>query len=326
MNIFCVQFKVTERDFHFDLFRVHVEDFYKKTEPGDLIIFPEDIGLLVAFEGISAQTVTDAIQQVYLKNEGKIKEKFQDSSLLKQLFLSLTDEFAKGFYEFFSALSAKYNVYTMACNNMAEFKRVGESYFPVNSDVLNTCFVFDESGRVLQRQSKVNLTKMEAGLGIDCARIEDVKTFKLNGIRFGIAISLDAFSVDYIYRLRDAEIVVQPDANPQRWNGYLENGRWQPEEWMDSSYYIAQRLPDVKYVVNPMMVGSLFDIRFEGQSCIAKKADMNDTKMGYIGNQLTSGFAGMMNIEDYDPKDFVERTQVVGRDLDYPEGVIQIEV
>lgn len=329
MYIMGVQFKISSKDFSLDHYHKHVEEFYKKTEPGDVIIFPEDIGLAVAFNGTSDKTIFEAMQSIYLKNKtiiDELQKTFPGASFIKLLFLSLTDVFVKEFHIFFSQMSKKYNVYTVTCNNMAKFKKRGKYYMPINNKVFNTCFVFDKNGKVLFEQDKVNLTQMEKDLGIDSSSLKGVRSFKMNNIKFGIAISLDAFYADYLIKLYDSDIIIQPDANPGKWNAYIENGRWQPEEWMDSSYFIAQRFPKIKYTINPMMVGNILDIIFEGQSCIAKKAEKGDSKMSYVGNPLTTGFFTILGIENFKPTEFISREKIEDRNLDFDEGVVKVEI
>ena len=61
-----VQFNIEVDDFGSG-FPSHVERFYKNTNPGDFIVFPEDIGLLTAFAGMKAQSSLEAIQALYPK-------------------------------------------------------------------------------------------------------------------------------------------------------------------------------------------------------------------------------------------------------------------
>ncbi len=328
MRFLGVQFKIEESDFTGN-FRSHVEKFYRKCNKGDTLIFPEDVGLLVAFFGIRASTTSEAIQLLYSKDQERIDAIAKNNEIenfVSAIFLSLTDRFVNYFYDTFSSLSAKYGVYTVACNNMSRFRKGEKQWEPDSFKVNNSAFVFNPSGKLIFRQDKVFLTPMEINLGISPGNISDVSTFEIEGRKIGIAISMDAFTPQYISRLEKAEIIIQPDANPGKWNSILSNGRWQPEEWMDSAYYINQRIERVKNVINPMMVGNLMEIRFEGQSSITKKAEMGDTKMSYIGNQPSTGFHSILGIEEFDPTEYVERSTVIDRELAFDEGVVELEI
>lgn len=328
MRLIGVQFKISERDFNGG-FHEHVEEFYRSTNPGDFLIFPEDIGLLTAFSGIDASSSVEALQAIYSRNQESIDAIIKENQIenfTSAIFLSLTDKFVRDFYELFSSLSRKYSIYTLTCNNMPKFSREGDVWKFSDPKVYNSAFVFDKMGELLFNQNKVYLTQMEKDLGISGDRMSQVSTFTMEGRRFGIAISMDAFVPQYISRLEDAEVIVQPDANPGKWNSVLANGRWQPEEWMDSAHYIPQRIERVMHVINPMMVGNLLDVVFEGQSSITKKAQEVDAKMSYIGNLPTTGFQSVLGIPGYDSSLYTAREAVSDKLLEYEEGVIEIEL
>ena len=328
MRFIGVQFKINDDDFK-ENFSAHVENFYRKTDPEDFIIFPEDIGLLTAFSGLTAQSTIEAMQVLYSRNQDVIDAIVREKEIQNfttAIFLSLTSKFISEFYNLFSSLSKKYSVYTLSCNNMPPILRKGERWEFTEARVYNSAFVFGTSGELLFKQDKVFLTSMELDLGISGGKISQTTPFKLGNKNIGIAISLDAFMPQYLSRLEDADIIIQPDANPGKWNCVLGNGRWQPEEWMDSAYYIAQRIGKVGYVINPMMVGNLFEVRFEGQSSITKKAEETDTKMSYIGNLPSTGFQSILGIPGYDVREAIDRESVSDRLLKYEEGVIEIEL
>ncbi len=328
VRLIGVQFKIRDADF-VNGFSSHVEEFYRSADPGDMIIFPEDIGLLTAFRGLSASTTAEAMQTIYAANQDKVDSILGNNSIQNfttAIFLSLTDKFVREFYDLFASLSRRYSVFTIACNNMPRFVKSGGSYDFSSREVNNTAFVFGREGTELFRQDKVFLTQMEIDLGMTGGHISNVSTFAIGDKKFGIAISLDAFVPRYISRLDGADVVIQPDANPGKWNATLPNGRWQPEEWMDSAYYIAQRIDSVRYVVNPMMVGSLWDVVFEGQSSITKKAEDGDTKMGYVGNQPSTGFHSLLGVEGYSPFTFIQRERLKDEVLGFDEGMVEIEL
>ena len=329
MRIHGVQFLIDGEDFDGERFRRHLQKFYEKTEPGDMIVFPEDIGLLTAFAGVSAKTVVDAIMVLNEKLHheiGNLAKRFPDADPRELLFSALTEIFVENFYRVFSALSSEYEVYSVACNNMAAFKGVGSEYSLASPRIYNTAFVFGTDGNELFRQNKVFLTDMEKAIGITSGDLADVRTFSIAGRRYGIAISLDAFTPGYVAKLSDSDIVLQPDANPVKWNSFLANGRWQPEEWMDSSFYISQRLERVSYVVNPMMVGRLLDLAFEGESNITKKAESSDPPMGFVGNGLSTGFHSIMPPSGFSSGREVPRDTLRGRDLSFSEGSLTISL
>ncbi len=148
MRLIGVQFKINERDFNGG-FPEHIEEFYRSTNPGDFIIFPEDIGLLTAFSGIDASSSVEALQAIYSRNQGTIDAIVKENEIenfTSAIFLSLTDKFVRDFYELFSSLSRKYSVYTLACNNMPKFSRMRDTWKFSDQKVYNSAFVFDSVG------------------------------------------------------------------------------------------------------------------------------------------------------------------------------------
>ena len=329
MQVHGIQFLLERDDYREKNFLDHVERFYRKTQPGDVIVFPEDIGLLTAFASPPEGNIGDIFMNLYNGNEKLVEnlaKTYSDADTRELLFASFTSRFVERFYRMFSELSSKYAVYTVACNDMAEFREEGGKIVPTSPRIFNTAFVFGTNGKEMYRQRKVFLTEMENMLSLTPGPIEKVSTFRIGGIEFGIAISLDAFIPEYVSRLSSCEVILQPDANPERWTSYLQNGRWQPEEWMDSAYFMAQRIGSAKYVINPMMVGNLGDVRFEGQSAILKKAEASDELMGYAGNIPTTGFKYVSGIGGLNPSKMQDRTYLSSADLTYGEDILTVEL
>lgn len=328
MRVIGAQFRISQEDFSGSNFWRHVENFYRKTEPGDVIVFPEDLGLITAFHDIACHSLPEAMSGITERKSGEIAElskRFPDVDPTAMIFLALTDSFVDSFYNLSSSLSRKYSVYTVTCNNMADFGKNGDRVEIRDPRIYNTAFVFGTKGELAFAQRKVFLTDMERALSFSGGNLDQVKPFVIDGVRFGIAISLDAFEPEYVARLSGCDVILQPDANPGKWNSYLENGRWQPEEWMESAHYISQRLNSAPFTVNPMMVGPLFEMNFEGQSSITKRAEVQDERMGYVGNLPQTGFSCITRVDGYDPHEFVRREEIEARTLDYPEEVIVLE-
>jgi hypothetical protein len=152
---------------------------------------------------------------------------------------------------------------------------------------------------VVASNLKVPLTPIELELGLTpgpaggAAAVSNLRPYLLPGTRarLGFATSLPAFTygtpgprVDpcsdvALYYMRclnrlGANVVIQDEANPGRWTGADGNGveKWQPLSWMGSAYR-AVTDPSVgfSYAVNPMMVGNLADLAFDGQSAVLQR-------------------------------------------------------
>lgn len=125
------------------------------------------------------------------------------------------------------------------------------------------------------------------------------------GHRLGFATSLPAFAYGYPFGRRPAhfrpcrnlsvsymacmnrlgvDTVIQAEANPGRWPANGGGGYWQPLEWMASAWRaVADPTVGFRYAVNPMMVGNLFDLPFDGQSAILARG-AHRTPRHYVGN------------------------------------------
>jgi hypothetical protein len=157
----------------------------------------------------------------------------------------------------------------------------------------------DVMRNVVASNLKVPLTPIENELGLapgpssGAGAIANLRPYSLPGTRarLGFATSLPAFTygtpgpaVDpcrdvALYYMRclnelGANVVIQDEANPGRWTGPDGNGveQWQPLSWMGSAYR-AVTDPSVgfDYAVNPMMVGNLADLAFDGQSAVLQR-------------------------------------------------------
>jgi hypothetical protein len=195
-----------------------------------------------------------------------------------------------------------------------------KSYFYVatTSDVWNTCFVFSPQGEIKHYTRKVNLVPTEkTDLQFSSGTYEELSVFRIPGTEVDIcvAISLDAFVPRYIQELdsKGCDVLLQPDANSGAWATDGGLGYWQPLEWLGSTMgsiqtkkYIGCPNPDealflktggvkcnfqeiainsksIKYNVNPMMTGNLFDVSFDGQTAITGRDKRAKRDINYIG-------------------------------------------
>ncbi len=308
MEILGVQMKIKEEDFSLEGFERHIESFFKKTSNGDFIIFPEEAGVLPIFGSKNGRTMMEAT----MKTINECSEKGNEVTI-QDLFRRNTRKIES----IFSLLSSKYSVYSLICGNFLYDDAVG---------VVNRSIVFDKAGKQIFHQDKINLTREETELGIAPGVPDKVDYFVIDGVNFAVAISLDAFVPSYVARMTNSDVIIQPDANPNVWNGFLENGRWQAEEWMDSAYYIAQRVDRVKYAINPMLTGDFYEINFQGQASICKKAEGTDSRMGYVGNDLSTGFHEIFEVKGYRKDERIERKEVLGKTLDFGEGMLSVSL
>ncbi|PYB68416.1 hypothetical protein DMB44_03485 [Thermoplasma sp. Kam2015] len=143
MRILAIQLRIGSRDLDLETYRNHLEDIFKRSQPGDFLIFPEETGLPISLGhvidkfGVKIDENADA---------GEFP-KSSDAETFRSIFLSVGEETRNSFLSFFSEMSRKYQVYALACGNIPEETETPRIY--------NTAYVFDTMGNVVFRQRPV---------------------------------------------------------------------------------------------------------------------------------------------------------------------------
>jgi hypothetical protein len=281
-----------------------------------LVALGEVLGLPLALTGRRGylsrkmRTSTMAIALLvpgYARRMWYYRRRYSGISLVRALLLSLSDVLHRPFSETLSALAAQHHIYLCAStvaphvrlsharSDIARFGREGSDhvYLPEGPGVYNTAFLWGPDGALIGTTDKVFLTKSELNtLDLTPGKLEEVQVFDTEMGKVGIAISLDAFTPEYL-RVLDglgACIVIQNDANDTPWAAPCQTWEWQPQEWLNSVLGCLQDdYPNLLYNVCPMQVGNFFDITFDGQSTITMKSDSDpDPAINFVGND---GFA-----------------------------------
>jgi hypothetical protein len=137
--------------------------------------------------------------------------------------------------------------------------------------VQNVATTFAPTGTILGRSAKRYLTRgLESRIGLERAA-ESLHVLETPAGRVGVALCLDGFysSVVETFDGLGAQIIVQPSANYAPWTR-----RWPPdgsysegEAWLSLGLRAGVRgRQSIRYGVNPMLVGSMFDLRAEGEN------------------------------------------------------------
>jgi hypothetical protein len=210
----------------------------------------------------------------------------------RALLLASCDALYRPLVETLSRLAVKYQATIVAGTLAPEVRRSTDAreirhwgrtgadsvYIPTGPEVYNTALVFGPDGALLGRVNKVFLTASDREqLDLSPGTLEDAQVIPTPAGRLGVAISLDAFTPQYVRHLdaAGAEVVVQPDANDTRWAGLTrETHRWQPEEWLVSVLgSIQPKYRSLRYNVCAMQTGNLYEIPLDGQSSITAQRD-----------------------------------------------------
>jgi predicted amidohydrolase len=254
-----------------------------------LVAFPEMIGFpliltLAEQETLRDTTITQALQRLLKKHWFSILQ-----HALQYRHLSLSAAFLPfalpaylAYKHAFAEAAKTFKVTLVAGSSLLPHitEEASRNVHITNPKVYNTSFVFAPTGTLLGRSQKMYLTAgLESRLGLSRGKLSGLHVTQTPVGRLGVPICLDAFYTSVIDHLDGlgAEIVVMPSANPLPWDG-----RWaanpalsEGEAWMQNglSKQLQNRL-SISYGINPMLVGQVWDIAFEGcSSLIAKTAD-----------------------------------------------------
>lgn len=286
---------------------------YLAPDRPNLIVLGEVLGLPLALSGKrgalprrmhSSNVAISMLALGYARRMLYYRRAFSGISLVRALLLSLSDTMYRPFTETLSRFAGRHRVYLSAstivphvyCSTdpakIGRFgnKLAGRVYLPADPGVYNTGFLWGPDGSLLGTTDKVFITDSErTTLDITPGDLDEIHPFETEMGKVGIAISLDAFTPDYL-RLLDEQgtrIVIQNDANDSMWAGPSKTFEWQPQEWLNSVLGSLQdNYPNLMFNVCPMQVGNFFDIMFDGQSIITmKSADPPDPQCNFVGNE-----------------------------------------
>ena len=212
-------------------------------------------------------------------------------SPVRALLLSLSDLMYRPFTTTLSRLAAQHSIYLCASSiaphiristSLVDINRLGRKnaekvYLPDGPGVYNTAFLWGPDGTLIGITDKIFLTESERTiLDLTPGDLQAVRAFDTEMGKVGIAISLDAFTPEYLRTLDGlgTRTVIQNDANDTLWAAACKTWEWQPQEWLNSVLGSVQDdYPNLYFNVCPMQVGNFFDIAFDGQSTITIKSD-----------------------------------------------------
>ncbi|MFT2719939.1 nitrilase-related carbon-nitrogen hydrolase [Deinococcus sp. A31D244] len=212
----------------------------------------------------------------------------------------------------------------------------------------NQTVLLDPSGDLIGVTDKVHLTPDEQAGGVDLTPgdLREMRVFPTPAGNLGVAISLDAFRPDVIGTLeaQGCTVLLQPDANGSPWTA--KEGlppdpahiRDQPIAWLESSWQVTSTSAQIRYAVNPMVVGNLLNLTFDGQSAITGPPDQAPQPRSYVLTDPRPGFLALTPwVEDGPadqlrqtglhlaahsghPRENVYRTDTLSADLTLPAG------
>lgn len=244
-------------------------------------------------------------------------------SVVRGLLLALAPDTARVYLSACRDLAREYGVY-LVCGSapLPHFEQEGGRLVVSGGAVYNQAVILGPGGNLIGVADKIHLTPDEGpqALDLSAGRLGDLRVFPTPAGDLGVAISLDAFKSDVIAHLDDlgTTMLLQPDANGASWTDVEqlppETGapRDQPLAWLDSAWAAVQRARNIRYAVNPMVVGNLFDLAFDGQSAIVARAAEAPAPQGYVLTEPRPGFLALAPWVAGGP---AEQLRQVGREL-----------
>jgi predicted amidohydrolase len=258
-----------------------------------LVAFPEMIGFpllltLAKQETRQDKTISRAVQRLlkhyWLSMLGQaVKHRYISRSAA---FLPFALRAYLAYKNAFAEAAKTFGVTLVAGSSLLPHitEEVSRGVHITNPKVYNTSFVFAPTGGLLGRSQKLYLTPgLESRLGLSRGVLSDLHVMQTPVGRLGVAICLDAFYASVIDHLDGlgAEILVMPSANPLPWEGsWATNAALsEGEAWWN--YGLPQQLQNrlsITYGVNPMLVGQVWDIAFEGCSSLVLRTSNGSTE------------------------------------------------
>lgn len=269
--IACVQMKLQAKDYRTkQSFEDKIMGIMKqiRQEAGEgplLVAFPEHIGtfclLCEAPNRVwSRKSFAEASTVLVLNNLIAVTHhmfKYRVSPV-RALLLVKSAEIERIYLSTFSKAAREYGAWIVAGSAALRWGETRRIY--------NTSPVLTPTGDVIYRQHKVNLVEMEGkgGLDLEPAPLNYMSAVQSPFGNLGVAICLDAFHAEVRERLQglNSKVLIQPSANYGPWDD------WQQEDWLRSSFFAVAQQKEFDLAINPMLVGNLWDLEFEGQSSI----------------------------------------------------------
>lgn len=148
---------------------------------------------------------------------------------------------------------------------------VARGWHSVGMDIYNTSCLINRKGTVLGFTRKVHLTGEERSLGIKPGEMCELDGYETSLGKIGILVCMDGFYEGAVEQMdrRGCRIIIQPSANPVRWELPPRKGAEisQEEEWLSLGLgKLIQGRENVLLSVNPMSVSNVLGHRDEGKS------------------------------------------------------------
>ena len=279
----------------------------------NLVVLGEVLGLPLALTGRRGaiprrmHSSGIAMSMLALGYAGRIRyyrRVFSGISLVRALLLALTDTLYRPFtatlsslpHAIRSILSASTITPHVYCSTDLTRSRV----WAIGGPSASTCplilastipaFSGGPDGSLLGTTDKVFLTESErTTLDLTPGDLDEVHPHETALGKVGIAISLDAFTPDYLHHLdkQGTRIILQNDANDGIWASPSQTCEWQPQEWLNSvlgSVQAEYAEPDVQCLPDAGRQFLRYHVRWSINHHDEKRPIPADPRCNFVGN------------------------------------------
>ena len=273
------------------------------TDTPTLIAFPEMFALPLLFglrvpEVLYQDTLPAAVRP-WLRRYGVQILRHFSSGVASIVRPTAVDAF-QVYVETFSQVAKRHGVMIVAGSGLfpAIDHEPSRGWQASSRQVYNLGHVFSDRGKRMGEARKQQLTALERRLGISPAPALPPVIHAPWGT-LAVTLCLDGFFDGIISHLdgQGANIIIQPSANFARWDSpwtagerYLEGDAW----LKFGLRHTIQDRQNIRYGVNPMMVGNLWGMVMEGRSSIV-------TNTRYQQAQC-EGYTGILKLAPYCPR------------------------
>lgn len=282
----------------------------------NLVLFPEDAGLIAWFGGPRAMlargaadtlTAFNAMYAGWAPAADAYRARFPGISAARGLTLALGDVAWRAMDRTFGSIARRYGVHVITSANLPYVRREDAplfrdpqapaaelAYVATGPEVFNAALWYAPDGSLAGRVDKVFLTDIERdALDLTSGSLASLGVLELPFARVGAAISRDAFYPPFTQRLEDlgVALVVQPEA----WSGWTladpaAGGGWLPDVILASGWNHTQKYRGLESNATPMLNGNLFDLVFDGQVWLTRKATPQEEPRGFVGSRPLRGW------------------------------------
>jgi predicted amidohydrolase len=284
----------------------------------NLLTFPEDAALVGWFIGRramlargapDAELAFNAMYAGYHHEADAYRRRFPGISEARALTLALGDTAWRAIDGTFAGLAREYGVWVVTSMNLPDaewtddrdlVRQFGDPDLPRSAgafvarspEVFNMALLYDPEGDLVGRVDKVYLTDPEEQLlDLSNGPLDALEAWDTPFGRVGAAISRDAFYAPFMQRMEDlgVSLVVQPEAF-SGWGVPVEEGDWSPDVIHTSGWVHTQKYRGIRHNVMPVLAGNLFDMVFDGQVWITRKATPDQPLQHLVGSEAQPGW------------------------------------